>query len=149
MPSDAAMQEEIFGPVAPISRFEQDSEAIERANDTECGLAAYIYTRELARGMRVAARIEAGMIALNRDLCRIRPRRLAASSRAALDAKAGKGMASPSSWRRNISPSDVDGRHVRRDPFNRDHAAPWVKKQDRDGVQSRQAQAPRGQDRGD
>ena len=69
VPADAAMaQEEIFGPVAPISRFEQESEAIERANDTEYGLAAYIYTRDLARGMRVAAKIEAGMIALNRGL---------------------------------------------------------------------------------
>jgi succinate-semialdehyde dehydrogenase/glutarate-semialdehyde dehydrogenase len=69
VPADAAMaQEEIFGPVAPISRFERESEAIERANDTEYGLAAYIYTRDLARGMRVAAKIEAGMIALNRGL---------------------------------------------------------------------------------
>jgi succinate-semialdehyde dehydrogenase/glutarate-semialdehyde dehydrogenase len=69
VPADAAMaREEIFGPVAPISRFEQESEAIERANDTEYGLAAYIYTRDLARGMRVAAKIEAGMIALNRGL---------------------------------------------------------------------------------
>ncbi|CAN7758420.1 NAD-dependent succinate-semialdehyde dehydrogenase [Bradyrhizobium sp. LjRoot220] len=69
VPTDAAMaQEEIFGPVAPISRFERESEAIERANDTEYGLAAYIYTRDLARGMRVAAKIEAGMIALNRGL---------------------------------------------------------------------------------
>ena len=51
--------EEIFGPVAPISRFERKSEAIARANDTEYGLAAYIYTRDLARGMRVAAKIEA------------------------------------------------------------------------------------------
>jgi succinate-semialdehyde dehydrogenase/glutarate-semialdehyde dehydrogenase len=69
VPADAAMaQEEIFGPVAPISRFEQESEVIERANDTEYGLAAYIYTRDLARGMRVAAKIETGMIALNRGL---------------------------------------------------------------------------------
>jgi succinate-semialdehyde dehydrogenase/glutarate-semialdehyde dehydrogenase len=69
VPTDAAMaQEEIFGPVAPISRFERESEAIERANDTEYGLAAYIYTRDLARGMRVAAKIETGMIALNRGL---------------------------------------------------------------------------------
>ena len=69
VPADAAIaREEIFGPVAPISRFEQESEAIERANDTEYGLAAYIYTRDLARGMRVAAKIETGMIALNRGL---------------------------------------------------------------------------------
>ncbi|TKB31734.1 MAG: aldehyde dehydrogenase family protein, partial [Mesorhizobium sp.] len=69
VPGDAKMaQEEIFGPVAPISSFETEAEVIERANDTEYGLAAYIYTRDLARGMRVASRIEAGMIALNRGL---------------------------------------------------------------------------------
>ncbi|TJW35967.1 MAG: aldehyde dehydrogenase family protein, partial [Mesorhizobium sp.] len=61
-------KEEIFGPVAPISRFETEAEIIARANDTEYGLAAYIYTRDLQRGMRVASSIEAGMIALNRGL---------------------------------------------------------------------------------
>ncbi|WP_376774866.1 NAD-dependent succinate-semialdehyde dehydrogenase [Mesorhizobium silamurunense] len=69
VPADAAMaHEEIFGPVAPISRFEHEAEAIARANDTEYGLAAYIYTRDLAKGMRVASKIESGMIALNRGL---------------------------------------------------------------------------------
>ncbi|TJW89638.1 MAG: aldehyde dehydrogenase family protein, partial [Mesorhizobium sp.] len=69
VPADAAMaHEEIFGPVAPISRFENEAEAIARANDTEYGLAAYIYTRDLAKGMRVASKIESGMIALNRGL---------------------------------------------------------------------------------
>ncbi|MDX8458048.1 NAD-dependent succinate-semialdehyde dehydrogenase [Mesorhizobium humile] len=69
VPSDSEMaHEEIFGPVAPISRFENEAEAIARANDTEYGLAAYIYTRDLAKGMRVASRIESGMIALNRGL---------------------------------------------------------------------------------
>jgi succinate-semialdehyde dehydrogenase/glutarate-semialdehyde dehydrogenase len=68
-PPDAAMaHEEIFGPVAPISRFKDEAEAIARANDTEYGLAAYIYTRDLAKGMRVASKIESGMIALNRGL---------------------------------------------------------------------------------
>ena len=68
-PSDALMaHEEIFGPVAPISRFDDESEAVERANDTEYGLAAYIYTRDLARAFRVAGAIESGMIALNRGL---------------------------------------------------------------------------------
>ena len=60
--------EEIFGPVAPISRFETEAEVIARANDTEYGLASYVYTRDLGRGMRVAAELEAGMIAINRGL---------------------------------------------------------------------------------
>ncbi len=69
VPSDVDMaHEEIFGPVAPISRFATEDEVIARANDTEYGLAAYIYTRDLARGMRVASRIESGMIAINRGL---------------------------------------------------------------------------------
>ncbi|TGR36704.1 aldehyde dehydrogenase family protein, partial [Mesorhizobium sp. M1C.F.Ca.ET.195.01.1.1] len=66
---DADMaHEEIFGPVAPITRFESEAQAILHANDTEYGLAAYLYTRDVARGMRVASEIEAGMIGLNRGL---------------------------------------------------------------------------------
>ena len=69
VPPDAAMaHEEIFGPVAPVSRFESEREAVEKANETEYGLAAYIYTRDLARAFRVAKDIESGMIALNRGL---------------------------------------------------------------------------------
>ncbi|PRH84759.1 NAD-dependent succinate-semialdehyde dehydrogenase [Labrys okinawensis] len=69
VPTGAAMlQEEIFGPVAPIMCFEDENEVIARANETEYGLAAYIFTRDLARGMRVASKIEAGMIGLNRGL---------------------------------------------------------------------------------
>ncbi|NUS22387.1 MAG: NAD-dependent succinate-semialdehyde dehydrogenase [Mesorhizobium sp.] len=69
VPADATMaNEEIFGPVAPISRFEDEAEVIAKANDTEYGLAAYIYTRDLAKGMRMASKIESGMIALNRGL---------------------------------------------------------------------------------
>ncbi|MEH7840687.1 NAD-dependent succinate-semialdehyde dehydrogenase [Rhizobium laguerreae] len=60
--------EEIFGPVAPLYRFESEAEVIAAANDTEYGLAAYIYTRDIGRGMRVASKVEAGMIALNRGL---------------------------------------------------------------------------------
>ncbi|MBZ9603808.1 NAD-dependent succinate-semialdehyde dehydrogenase [Phyllobacterium chamaecytisi] len=69
VPADADMaHEEIFGPVAPLYRFETDEEAIVQANDTEYGLAAYVYTRDIARGLRVSSRLEAGMIALNRGL---------------------------------------------------------------------------------
>ncbi|CAH1651815.1 NADP(+)-dependent succinate-semialdehyde dehydrogenase [Hyphomicrobiales bacterium] len=69
VPGDAEMaHEEIFGPVAPLSRFDSEDEVIAKANDTEYGLAAYIYTRDLARGLRVGSKIEAGMIALNRGL---------------------------------------------------------------------------------
>ncbi|MBY5336614.1 NAD-dependent succinate-semialdehyde dehydrogenase [Rhizobium leguminosarum] len=60
--------EEIFGPVAPLYRFETEAEVIAAANATEYGLAAYIYTRDIGRGMRVASKVEAGMIALNRGL---------------------------------------------------------------------------------
>jgi succinate-semialdehyde dehydrogenase/glutarate-semialdehyde dehydrogenase len=60
--------EEIFGPVAPIMKFESEDEVIARANDTEYGLAAYVFTKDIGRGLRVSRRIEAGMVALNRGL---------------------------------------------------------------------------------
>ena len=62
------VQEEIFGPVAVIMPFESEGEVIELANATEYGLVAYIYTENLARGLRVSERVESGMIALNRGL---------------------------------------------------------------------------------
>jgi succinate-semialdehyde dehydrogenase/glutarate-semialdehyde dehydrogenase len=69
VPKDASMlKEEIFGPVAPIVTFSDDDEAIAAANDTEYGLIAYLFSGNLARGMRVAERIEAGMIGVNRGL---------------------------------------------------------------------------------
>jgi succinate-semialdehyde dehydrogenase/glutarate-semialdehyde dehydrogenase len=69
VPAEAEMiHEEIFGPVAALCRFETEDEAIARANDTEYGLSAYIFTRDIGRGIRVARRIESGMIALNRGL---------------------------------------------------------------------------------
>lgn len=60
--------EEIFGPVAAVYRFDTEEEAIRLANDTEYGLAAYVYSRDLARAMRVGKGIESGMIAINRGL---------------------------------------------------------------------------------
>ncbi len=69
VPAEAELnREEIFGPVAAITKFESEDDVIARANDTEYGLAAYIFTRDLARGFRVARQVESGMIALNRGL---------------------------------------------------------------------------------
>jgi len=69
MPDGVEMaHEEIFGPVAPLYRFETEDEVIRRANDTEYGLAAYVFTRDIARGLRVSSALESGMIALNRGL---------------------------------------------------------------------------------
>ena len=69
VPVDSAINvEEIFGPVAPITTFETDDEAIERANATEYGLASYVYTRDLARTIRLAEALEFGMIGVNTGL---------------------------------------------------------------------------------
>ena len=59
-------REEIFGPVAPIITFTDTDEMIRQANDTEMGLIGYVYTSDLARGLAVSERIQAGMIGLNR-----------------------------------------------------------------------------------
>lgn len=67
-PDSQLLHEEIFGPVAAIVTFDSEEEVIEHANRTEYGLVAYIYTRDLARGLRVSEQIESGMIALNRGL---------------------------------------------------------------------------------
>ncbi|GGT65850.1 NAD-dependent succinate-semialdehyde dehydrogenase [Streptomyces atratus] len=64
----AILGEEIFGPVAPVVSFTTEDEAIAAANDTPYGLAAYVYTTDLARGLRVSERLEFGMVALNRGL---------------------------------------------------------------------------------
>ncbi len=61
-------REEIFGPVAPITTFETEQEAVARANDTEYGLSSYVYTRDLARSVRVAEGLEFGMVGLNTGL---------------------------------------------------------------------------------
>ncbi len=67
-PDDPILATEIFGPVAPIVTFETEEEAIDLANGTLWGLAAYVYTGDLARGLRVAEAIEAGMVGINRGL---------------------------------------------------------------------------------
>jgi succinate-semialdehyde dehydrogenase/glutarate-semialdehyde dehydrogenase len=67
-PGAHLLRKEIFGPVAPIVSFDTEDEAIRLANDTEYGLVAYLYTGDLARGLRVSERLEAGMVGLNRGL---------------------------------------------------------------------------------
>ena len=69
VPADAAVcREEIFGPVAPLVPFSTEEEAIVMANNTEMGLMGYVFTQDLARGLRVSEQIEAGMIGLNRGV---------------------------------------------------------------------------------
>lgn len=69
VPDSANMlREEIFGPVASIQTFKSEDDVIQRANDTEYGLIAYVYTRDLSRGMRVSEKLDFGMIGLNRGL---------------------------------------------------------------------------------
>lgn len=69
VPADARiLKEEVFGPVAPIVGFDSEEQGIAAANDTEYGLAAYIFTRSLDRALRVAESIQAGMVGVNRGV---------------------------------------------------------------------------------
>jgi len=60
--------EEIFGPVVSLQTFKSEDEVITRANDTEYGLVAYLYTKDLSRGLRVSEKLDFGMIGLNRGI---------------------------------------------------------------------------------
>jgi succinate-semialdehyde dehydrogenase/glutarate-semialdehyde dehydrogenase len=64
-PEMLVAREETFGPIAPLFKFHSEAEAIAMANDTEFGLAAYLYTRDLARSWRVSEAIEYGIVGLN------------------------------------------------------------------------------------
>ena len=69
VPKNAAcIDDEIFGPVAAIQTFTDQEEVIARANDTEYGLVAYVFTRDLKRGLQVCERLDYGMVGLNRGL---------------------------------------------------------------------------------
>ncbi len=69
IPDEAALaREEIFGPVAGLFRFQTEDEALARANATEMGLAGYFWSRDAARGWRVAERLETGIVGINNAL---------------------------------------------------------------------------------
>ena len=69
VPDDARLlKEEIFGPVAPVSTFDDEDAAIAAANDTEYGLVAYVYTRDIKRAFRVCEKLDTGMVGLNQGL---------------------------------------------------------------------------------
>ena len=69
VPDDAKLlKEEIFGPVAPVKAFDSEEEAIAAANDTEYGLVAYVYTRDVKRALRVCEALEYGMVGLNQGM---------------------------------------------------------------------------------
>ena len=60
--------EEIFGPVAPLFKFETEEEVVQMANDTEFGLAAYFYSRDIGRVYRVSEQLEYGIIGVNEGI---------------------------------------------------------------------------------
>ncbi|MBK6874754.1 MAG: NAD-dependent succinate-semialdehyde dehydrogenase [Kineosporiaceae bacterium] len=69
VPADARLlSEEIFGPVAPVTTFETDEQAVALANASEYGLVAYAFTKDLSRAMRVAEGLETGMVGLNQGI---------------------------------------------------------------------------------
>ena len=65
-PGSAILRDEVFGPVAPLTTFTDEDAAIAAANDTEHGLVAYVFSRDLRRAMRVGEALETGMVGLNR-----------------------------------------------------------------------------------
>jgi succinate-semialdehyde dehydrogenase/glutarate-semialdehyde dehydrogenase len=67
-PDAPLLEREIFGPIAPVVTFDTEDEAIALANDTVHGLAAYLYSGDLARSLRVAEALESGMVGVNRGL---------------------------------------------------------------------------------
>jgi succinate-semialdehyde dehydrogenase/glutarate-semialdehyde dehydrogenase len=69
VPEDArCFREEIFGPVAAIARFDDEDDLVARCNATEYGLVAYVYTRDLKRGLALSERLDFGMVGLNRGI---------------------------------------------------------------------------------
>jgi succinate-semialdehyde dehydrogenase/glutarate-semialdehyde dehydrogenase len=67
-PGSVILGEEIFGPVAPITRFKTEDEAVALANDTEYGLVSYAFSKDLKRGLRLIETLDTGMTGLNTGL---------------------------------------------------------------------------------
>jgi succinate-semialdehyde dehydrogenase/glutarate-semialdehyde dehydrogenase len=67
-PGARLLREEIFGPVAPVASFDSEESALAAANDTEFGLVAYVYTKDLGRAVRVTEALKFGMVGLNQGL---------------------------------------------------------------------------------
>jgi succinate-semialdehyde dehydrogenase/glutarate-semialdehyde dehydrogenase len=67
-PEAELLKEEIFGPVAPVASFESEEDAIKAANNTEYGLVAYVYTRDIKRALRVCEGLHTGMVGLNQGM---------------------------------------------------------------------------------
>lgn len=69
VPSDATMvREEIFGPIAAIQRFDDEAQAVELANDTEFGLAGYVFSQDVDRALHVADRLQTGIVGINQGV---------------------------------------------------------------------------------
>lgn len=67
-PDARLLKEEIFGPVAPVTSFEDEEAAVAAANDTEFGLVAYVYTNDLRRALRVVEALDVGMVGVNQGI---------------------------------------------------------------------------------
>ena len=108
-PMRGILGEEIFGPVAPIVTFTDEADAIRLANDTEFGLVSYVYTADLARGLRVSERSTPAWSASTAAWSATPPPRSAAPSRAASAARAAT-RACSTTWSPSTSPSPGDRR---------------------------------------
>ena len=97
-------KEEIFGPVAPISVFDTDDEAVAAANDTEFGLVSYLFTENVKRALRVSEALESGMVGLNTGLVSNPAAPFGGIKQSGLGREGGQ-SASRSTSRRSTSPS--------------------------------------------
>ena len=105
----ASSSEEIFGPVAPVGGFDSEEEAIARANDTEYGLVAYVFTRDIKRALRVCEGLETGMVGLNQGMVSNAGAPFGGVKQSRLRPRGRLRGASRSTSRRNTWPSTCNG----------------------------------------